>query len=38
MGILICADGTDFRNLKATVDGGAKILYGPHANTTVSTL
>jgi predicted amidohydrolase len=38
MGILICADGTDFRNLKATVDGGAKILYGPHANTTGGTI
>ncbi|MEI8311175.1 MAG: carbon-nitrogen hydrolase family protein [Verrucomicrobiota bacterium] len=37
MGIAICADGTDFRNLKALADGGAKIIYGPHANTTGGT-
>ena len=37
MGITICADGTDFRNLKALADGGAKIIYGPHANTTGGT-
>jgi len=37
MGITICADGTDFRNLKALTDGGAKIIYAPHANTTGGT-
>jgi len=34
MGIVICADGTDFNNLKALADRGAKIIYGAHANTT----
>lgn len=38
MGIAICADGTDFRNLKALAEGGAKIIYGPHANTTGGTI
>jgi hypothetical protein len=38
MGISICADGSDFRNLKALADNGAKIIYGPHANTTGGTL
>lgn len=38
MGILICADGSDFRNLKATADAGARILYAPHANTTGGTI
>lgn len=38
MGIATCADATDYNNLKALVDGGAKIIYGPHANTTGSTL
>jgi predicted amidohydrolase len=37
MGILTCADGTDRKNLQALVDNGAKILYGPHANTTGGT-
>ncbi len=38
MGISTCADGTDYLNLKALVDGGARIIYGPHANTTGSTI
>jgi predicted amidohydrolase len=38
MGIVTCADGSDFLNLKAVADAGAKIIYGPHANTTGSTL
>jgi hypothetical protein len=37
MGIAICADGSDFANLKALADKGAKIIYGPHANTTGGT-
>jgi len=38
MGISTCADGTDYYNLKALVDNGADIIYGPHANTTGSTI
>jgi len=38
MGITICADGTDRKNLQALVDCGAKIIYGPHANTTGGTI
>jgi predicted amidohydrolase len=38
MGISTCADGSDYRNVKALADLGAKIIYGPHANTTGSTL
>lgn len=38
MGIAICADGTDRKNLKALVDNGAQIIYGPHANTTGGTI
>jgi predicted amidohydrolase len=38
MGIVTCADGTDRNNLQALVDGGAQILYGPHANTTGGTI
>ncbi len=37
MGISTCADGTDYLNLKALVDGGARIIYAPHANSTGST-
>lgn len=37
MGIAICADGTDRKNLQALVDNGAQIIYGPHANTTGGT-
>lgn len=37
MGIVICADGTDRKNLQALVDNGAQIIYGPHANTTGGT-
>lgn len=37
IGISTCADGTDFKNLKALVDNGAQIIYGPHANTTGGT-
>ncbi len=38
MGIAICADGTDRKNLQALVDNGAQIIYGPHANTTGGTI
>ncbi len=38
MGIAICADGSDRKNLQALVDNGAKIIYGPHANTTGGTI
>lgn len=37
-GIVICADGTDRKNLQALVDQGAKLIYGPHANTTGGTI
>jgi predicted amidohydrolase len=37
MGIATCADGTDRKNLQALVDNGARIIYGPHANTTGGT-
>jgi predicted amidohydrolase len=37
MGIVICADGTDRKNLQALVDAGARIIYGPHANKTGGT-
>ena len=38
MGIAICADGSDRKNLQALVDNGAQIIYGPHANTTGGTI
>ena len=38
MGITICADGTDRKNLEALVKNGAQLIYGPHANTTGSTI
>lgn len=38
MGIAICADGSDRKNLEALAEGGAQIIYGPHANTTGGTL
>lgn len=38
LGICVCADGTDFNNLKALADKGAKIIYAPHANTTGGTV
>ena len=37
LGIVTCADGSDRQNLQALVDAGARILYGPHANTTGGT-
>jgi predicted amidohydrolase len=37
MGIAICADGSERKNLQALVDNGARIIYGPHANTTGGT-
>jgi predicted amidohydrolase len=37
MGIAICADGSDRKNLQALVDNGAQIIYGPHANSTGGT-
>lgn len=38
MGIAICADGTDRKNLEALVKNGAQLIYGPHANTTGGTV
>ncbi len=38
MGVVICADGTDRKNLQALVDQGAQLIYGPHANTTGGTV
>jgi predicted amidohydrolase len=38
MGIAICADGTDRKNLEALVKNGAQLIYGPHANTTGGTI
>ncbi|MGH2688508.1 MAG: nitrilase-related carbon-nitrogen hydrolase, partial [Actinomycetota bacterium] len=38
MGISTCADGTNRDNVKALVENGAQIIYGPHANTTGSTI
>lgn len=38
MGIVTCADGTDYANLKALADNGAQIVYGPHANATGGTI
>jgi predicted amidohydrolase len=37
VGIAICADGTDRKNLEALVKNGAQLIYGPHANTTGGT-
>ena len=37
MGISICADGSDYGNLKRLVDAGAQLIYGPHCNSTGST-
>jgi predicted amidohydrolase len=37
LGIVICADGTDRKNLEALAANGAKVIYGPHANTTGGT-
>ena len=37
MGIVICADGSDYHNLKALVDAGARLIYAPHCNSTGST-
>ena len=37
MGISTCADGTDQKNLQALAANGARIIYGPHANTTGGT-
>lgn len=37
MGIVICADGTDKKNLQALKERGAQVIYGPHANTTGGT-
>lgn len=37
VGISICADGSDRKNLQALVDNGATIIYGPHANSTGGT-
>jgi hypothetical protein len=35
--ISTCADGSDRKNLEGLVANGAKIIYGPHANTTGGT-
>jgi predicted amidohydrolase len=37
MGIAICADGTDRKNLQTLVENGAQLIYGPHANSTGGT-
>lgn len=37
MGISICADGSDYANLKALKDAGARLIYAPHCNSTGST-
>jgi len=37
MGIAVCAEGSFKNNLQALADGGATIVYGPHANTTGGT-
>jgi predicted amidohydrolase len=37
MGVSICADGSDYGNLKALVDRGATLIYAPHCNSTGST-
>ena len=37
MGMLICADGSDPKNLEKLAANGAKIIYAPHANTTGKT-
>src|SRR4051794_37623989 len=37
VGVCTCADGSDYNNLKALVDNGAQLIYGPHANTTGGT-
>jgi predicted amidohydrolase len=37
VGIAICADGSDRRNLEALVRNGARLIYAPHANTTGGT-
>jgi len=37
VGIAICADGSDFANLKALADNGAKVIYAPHCNSTGGT-
>jgi predicted amidohydrolase len=37
MGIATCADGTGQKNLQALAANGARIIYGPHANTTGGT-
>lgn len=38
LGVLICADGSERKNLEALAANGAQILYGPHANTTGGTI
>ena len=38
MGMLICADGSDPKNLEKLAENGAKIIYAPHANTTGGTI
>jgi predicted amidohydrolase len=38
MGISICADGSDYGNLKRLADAGAQVIYGPHCNSTGSTI
>jgi predicted amidohydrolase len=38
VGIAICADGSDKKNLEALVKNGAQLIYAPHANTTGGTI
>jgi hypothetical protein len=37
MGLLICADGSDYGNLKRLADLGATLIYAPHCNSTGGT-
>src|SRR5262249_54542046 len=37
VGIAICADGSDFKNLEALAKNGAQLIYAPHCNNTGST-
>ncbi len=37
VGIAICADGSDRKNLEALVENGAQLIYAPHANSTGGT-
>lgn len=38
VGIAVCADGSDFKNLEALAKNGARLIYAPHCNSTGSTV